>query len=56
MFTYFYDIIIPDSTISVSSTHLWACLDCLREYNLPLNNKKCKFFKTKIIYLRYIIN
>lgn len=53
---YLDDVIIFSKTIEQHITRLEKVFQRLQEYNLKLNPKKCKFFKTKVTYLGHVVS
>ncbi|XP_065224383.1 uncharacterized protein K02A2.6-like [Planococcus citri] len=53
---YFDDLLVQGSTIEECEARLRALLQRLQEYNLHVNEKKCKFFVTEVSYLGHVIN
>lgn len=52
---YFDDIVIHGPSKESCYNRLLKVLDRLKEYNFHLNAQKCKFFKTEISYLGYVV-
>ena len=53
---YLDDLIIFSSTLEEHLDRLDQVLKRLKECNLKLNTKKCKFLQTKVKYVGYIVS
>jgi hypothetical protein len=53
---YMDDILIASETIEENLQTLLQCLILLKKYNFEVNYLKCKFLKTKVEYLGYLIS
>ncbi|KAK7575685.1 hypothetical protein V9T40_011971 [Parthenolecanium corni] len=53
---YFDDLLVAGDTIEICEERLRKLLQRLREKNLRVNLKKCKFFVTEIEYLGHVIS
>lgn len=54
--SYFDDIIVHGRSFDECKDRLIKCLERLQKFDLHLNESKCRFFKTEISYLGYIIS
>ena len=52
---YIDDILVFSSTLPNHLEHLQTVINCLREVNLKLNPKKCKFAREEVDYLGHVI-
>lgn len=55
-FAFLDDIIIISSTFEEHETRLLRVLDKLRNANLTVNFEKCKFFRSELKYLGYVVD
>lgn len=55
-FAYLDDVIIISSTFEEHVSRLLCVLDKLRKANLTVNFEKCKFFRSQLKYLGYVVD
>ena len=53
---YLDDILIYSENLHEHQEHVRLVLNALKEARLQLNIDKCEFYKTKVIYLSYVIS
>jgi hypothetical protein len=53
---YIDDILIFSNTLAKHKQHVWLVLKAMEEARLQLNINKCKFYKTEVTYLGYVVS